>query len=85
MKSTKAHAVYMRTWRKTHPLTPLQRKRLNARTYRYEYAERGKVPKPKKGMVFHHTDYDHPLAGRMMKKRKHYGLTARKERRTIWR
>src|SRR5690348_5416393 len=57
----------MREWRKTHPLTPEQKKKDNARSYAYVYFKRGKLHKipceccgsPKSQM--HHEDYDKPL------------------------
>lgn len=61
------HAVYMREWRKTHPLTGDARKRQITRAYAREYRVRGYLtpkpcercgnPKPE----MHHTDYGKPL------------------------
>ena len=61
------HNAYMREWRKTHPLTPAQRKKDNCRSYANVYKKRGKLVKipcekcgsPRSQM--HHPDYDKPL------------------------
>src|SRR5215475_13126734 len=38
-------AAYEREWRKTHPLTRMQRRKLNARSYAHVYLKRGKIVK----------------------------------------
>jgi hypothetical protein len=64
---TDCHNAYMREWRKTHPLTPEQKKKDRARSYAYVYFKRGKlnkVPCEKCGSPrsqMHHDDYDKPL------------------------
>lgn len=61
------HAAYMREWRKTHPLTPEQRRKDNCRSYANAYQRRGKlVPQPCKlckaeKAEKHHPDYSKPL------------------------
>lgn len=61
------HAAYMRDWRKTHPLTPEQRRKDNARSYAGVYLRRGKlIPQPCKRCKaekaeMHHPDYSQPL------------------------
>ena len=60
------HAAYMRDWRKTHPLTPEQKRKDNARSYANTYKKRGKlVPLPctcgSMRVQMHHPDYDRPL------------------------
>jgi hypothetical protein len=61
------HAAYMREWRKSHPLTPEQRKKANARAYANVYQRRGKlIPQPCEDCGApeaekHHLDYDQPL------------------------
>lgn len=64
--SQKYHAVYMRRWRKTHPLTPQQRKKDNARSYAGVYKRRGRlVPETcicgETDVEMHHEDYDRPI------------------------
>jgi len=57
----------MRTWRKTHPLTPGERVKDNARSTARYYQRRGKlIPKPCEvcgaaEVVKHHPDYAKPL------------------------
>lgn len=62
------HAAYMRRWRRTHPLTPAQRFKDNARSYAGVYERRGKLLKPGKcgrcggpEPQKHHADYTKPL------------------------
>lgn len=60
------HAAYMREWRKTHPLTPEQKKKDNCRSYANVYKKRGKlIPQPcecgSTNVEMHHVDYDKPL------------------------
>jgi len=64
----KCHAAYMREWRKTHPLTPEQRVKSNARSYAGSYKRRGKIiPQPcsvhgcNSPAQMHHDDYSRPL------------------------
>jgi hypothetical protein len=64
--SQKYQAVYMRRWRKTHPLTPEQRYKDNSRSYANVYKHRGKlVPEAcicgQTNVEMHHDDYDRPL------------------------
>lgn len=64
---TDCHNAYMREWRKTHPLTPEQRFKDNARSYAQTYKKRGKLVKcpcencgsPRSQM--HHENYNNPL------------------------
>ena len=64
----KCHAAYLRRWRKSHPLTTEQRKRMNARCYAHVYRKRGKIPiKPcaacgEAKAEMHHSDYSKPVA-----------------------
>ena len=59
--------AYVREWRKTHPLTPEQRKKDNARSYARQYMLRGHLePEPciacgTENAQMHHEDYDRPL------------------------
>ena len=63
----RCHAAYMRTWRKTHPLTPEQRIKDNCRSYAGVYRRRGLlIPEPCEDcddpdVEMHHTDYSQPL------------------------
>jgi hypothetical protein len=59
-------ARYMREWRRTHPLTPEQRFKDNARSYAGVYKRRGLlVPQPcacgSTDVQMHHPDYSQPL------------------------
>ena len=57
----------MRIWRKTHPLSPEQRLRENARSYARIYVKRGKLTKLPCQMCgnypseIHHSNYTRPL------------------------
>jgi hypothetical protein len=61
------HAAKQREWRKTHPLTPEQRRKDAARSYANVYKRRGVlVPEPCKicgsaKSEMHHPDYSKPL------------------------
>lgn len=61
------HARYMRDWRKSHPLTPLQRLKDNARSYANVYLRRGKLVRQpceccgNSKAQMHHPDYSEPL------------------------
>ena len=62
------HAAYMREWRKTHPLTEEQRRRMVCRSYAKVYEKRGvlrrqpcQVCGESDGVQKHHPDYDRPL------------------------
>jgi hypothetical protein len=60
------HAAYMREWRKTHPLTPEQRKKMNARSYAQVNLQRGRLSKEPCFVCdgdaqMHHPDYGQPL------------------------
>ncbi len=67
LQKRETHAAYMREWRKTHPLTPEQKRKDIARSYAGVYLRRGKLKKqpcadccsPESQM--HHEDYDKPL------------------------
>lgn len=59
------HAAYMREWRKSHPLTVEQRRKMNARCYAGVLLQRGKIrrrPCRVCGAVaqMHHPDYSKP-------------------------
>ncbi len=60
-------AAYMRRWRKTHPLRPDQRLKMNCRCYANVYQRRGVlVPQPcedcqSEKAQKHHPDYSRPL------------------------
>ena len=57
----------MRLWRKSHPLTLEQRKKMNCRSYANTYLKRGKIVKVpcikcgEKKSQMHHDNYDKPL------------------------
>ena len=59
----------MRNWRKTHPMTPEQRRKGIARSYLEEYVKRGKVERKTEcercgsniKVQAHHRDYSKPL------------------------
>lgn len=62
----------MRAWRRTHPLTPEQRRRDNCRSYANVYLRRGKIqrgpcvdcgvePDEFGDVEMHHADYSKPL------------------------
>ena len=61
---------YMRVWRKTHPLTPEQKKKDNCRSYLGVYVRRGKIKKlacevcDDINSQSHHDDYNKPLSVR---------------------
>lgn len=63
---TSCHSAYMRSWRKSHPLNPEQRRKMNCRSYAHVYLKRGHIDrKPcrvcgKVGQM-HHSNYDKPL------------------------
>ena len=60
-------ALYMRQWRKSHPLSAEQRHRLLSRTYAGVYKRRGKIVVQPCGFCgereaqMHHPDYSQPL------------------------
>lgn len=59
------HAAYMREWRKTHPMTPEQRKKHIAGAYAREYLKRGKIKREGCQVCgaraqMHHPDYNRP-------------------------
>lgn len=62
----KCHAAYMRAWRKTHKLTPEQRRKMNCRSYTHTYVKRGKIVKQtcfdcqSPDVQAHHPDYKNP-------------------------
>jgi hypothetical protein len=64
------HAAYTRAWRATHSLDPIQRFKMNSRSYANVYQRRGKiVPQPCEvcgslDTQKHHDDYGKPLAVR---------------------
>jgi hypothetical protein len=58
--------TYMRNWRKTHPLTPEQREKDNARSHAGVYLRRGKLERQPcaecgSPAQMHHDDYANPL------------------------
>jgi len=61
------HSADMRIWRKTHPLTPEQRRKDSARSYAGVYLRRSKLVREPCGRCgdpnsqMHHPDYDKPL------------------------
>src|SRR3990172_2633127 len=63
----KCHREYVRIWRKSHPLTQVQRFRMNCRSYSSVYLKRGKLIKENCescGSIqsqMHHEDYSKPL------------------------
>jgi len=71
------HAEYMREWRKTHPLTPMQRFKDTSRSYAGVYKRRGKlIPKPcevcgSENAQAHHDDYSKPVDVRWLCKDDH--------------
>lgn len=60
-------AAYMREWRKTHPLTPEQRLKMNCRSYANVYKRRGRLIPGNcadcnsPDVEMHHPDYSKPL------------------------
>jgi len=72
----------MRMWRKTHQLTPEQRRKDNARSYAGVYKRRGILtPKPCRicgdsNAQMHHDDYDQPLMVDWLCEEHHRGLHA---------
>ena len=63
----KCHRETMKIWRKSHPLTPEQKKKDNCRSYAYVYLKRGKLKKKpcqncgSLESQMHHPDYNQPL------------------------
>lgn len=65
----KCHNLYMRIWRKTHPLNSEQKRKDICRSYAYVYLKRGKIKRPTLcqdcGIMLveqmHHKDYSEPL------------------------
>ena len=58
--------AYMRQWRKAHPLTPEQRRRMNCHSYAHSYSRRGRLKKRPCGFCghpaeMHHENYSEPL------------------------
>lgn len=73
------HAAYMRRWRKTHPLTPGQRMKDNARSYAGVYLRRGKLTRRPcevcgEAAQMHHEDYSKPLSVRWLCRAHHLEL-----------
>jgi hypothetical protein len=70
----------MREFRKTNPLTEIQRMKMNARSYAHVYLKRGKIEK--KGcevccaftVEMHHDDYSKPTEVRWLCRRHHMEL-----------
>jgi len=67
----------MREWRKSHPLTPEQRHKSNARAYANVYERRGTLVKAPCEVCGsdktekHHDDYDKPLEVRWLCRQHH--------------
>lgn len=63
----KCHNKNMRNWRKTHPLTEVQRKKDRVRSLAGVYLRKGKIKKEKCNVCnsvnseMHHPDYSRPL------------------------
>src|SRR5258705_4756424 len=61
------HNSYMREWRKTHPLSPEERLKMNARAYAHVYLKRGQIDRlpcvvcGDAHSQMHHPDYHSPL------------------------
>jgi len=85
---TECHSKYMREWRKTHIMTPEQKKKDSCRSYAGSYLKRGKIKRKPceecgaKKVMIHHKDYDKPLEITWLCQRHHRIVTAelRKER-----
>lgn len=60
-------AAHSRRWRKTHPLTPEQRRKMNVRSHSHIALKRGQIAKHPCAICcstrsqMHHPSYDHPL------------------------
>jgi len=74
------HSKYLREWRKIHPLTPIERHKMNCRKYTHMYLKRGKlnrgpceVPGCDRPAQMHHEDYDKPLEVRWFCRQHHLG------------
>lgn len=76
-------AEYMREWRKTHPLTPEQRKKDISRSYLGVYVRKGYVTREPcevcgdEPAEAHHHDYAQPLAVRWLCRPHHLKLHAK--------
>lgn len=73
------HNGYMREWRKTHPLTEMQKKRDTARSYAHEYLKRGHIKRDSckvcgKKAQMHHPDYDKPTEVEWLCRKHHLAL-----------
>jgi len=70
---SECHNRYLREWRRLHPLDPIQRHKMNCRSYAHVYLKRGKlvrqpceVPGCTNPSQMHHDDYDKPLEVRWL-------------------
>lgn len=78
----------MREWRKTHPMTPEQRRKDRCRSYAGTYKRRGAlIPEPCQGCgnpdaEMHHHDYGRPLDVEWLCRPCHLALHANDKRET---
>jgi len=74
---TECHSKYMREWRKTHKLNPVQTLKDRCRSYAGSYLRRGKIKKQpcircgSKDVIMHWKDYNKPLEIDWLCKRDH--------------
>lgn len=77
----KCHAAYMRDWRKTHFMSPEQKKKDIARSYLGVYIRRGKINREPCEVCgskaeAHHDDYSKPLQVKWLCRKHHMKLHA---------